>query len=147
MPAVGQERKPELWALDVQACAEELARVDTFAAEVFRRIYPQEAELLAFVLREAVLNALEAVAEEAMIQIRLSADEDGVEICVIDQGGGFERQWQDKLAETSMEDCLLEERGRGLLFISRLVDEVWSSWEPERGHVFGMRKKWQEGGL
>ena len=147
MSAVGHERKPELWALDVQACAKELARVDTFAAEVFRRIYPQEAELLSFVLREAVLNALEAVPEEAVIQIRLAVDDDGVEICVIDQGDGFELQWQTKLAETSMEECLLEERGRGLLFISRLVDAVWSSWEPERGHVFGMRKKWREGEL
>ncbi len=141
------ERKPELWALEVKAVPAELARVDAFAAALFQRLCPAEGERLGFVLREAVLNALEATAESACeerIKIEVSVDWQGIVICIIDQGGGFQPEWQEELAGASMEDCLLDERGRGLLFISEMVDEVWSVYQVGRGHVFGMRKRWEE---
>ncbi|WP_346354420.1 ATP-binding protein [Azotosporobacter soli] len=140
------EREPELWALEVEAVPAELARVDAFAEDLFQRLCPEEGERLSFVLREAVLNALEAMAEsegKERIEIEVSVDWQGIVICIIDQGFGFQPEWQEKLAEASMEDCLLDERGRGLLFIRQMVDEIWSFYQPERGHVFGMRKRWK----
>ena len=134
----------EAWELEIRAAAEELKTVDDFAALLFARIYAEEAELLSFVLREAVLNAVEALANpQSMLKICITAETDALVIRVIDSGAGFVDGWQEHLAKLSMEDCLLSERGRGLLFIRNMVDEIWSESQAKEGHVFGMRKKWR----
>ena len=139
------ERTQEVWELEIRAAAAELVRVDDFAARLFTLVYPEEADLLAFVLREAVLNAVEANEEAAdnKLKISVASEQEGLVILVLDPGKGFVAGWHDKLEKASMEENLFEERGRGLLFIKDMVDEIWSEWEPENGHVFGMRKKWR----
>ncbi len=140
------ERRREVWELEIRAAAAELVQVDEFAARVFMLVYPEAANLLSFVLREAVLNAVEANEDEISdkkLKISIAVEHEGLVMLVFDPGKGFAAGWQEELAKASMEDNLLEERGRGLLFIKDMVDEIWSDWQSEQGHVFGMRKKWR----
>ena len=101
---------------------------------------------LCFAVREALLNAIQISEKtcgdipcKVMVQVTLQAE--NIEILVQDEGPGLQVGWREELNRRGMEDRLLCDSGRGLLFICEFVDEVWSDRGANGFHIFGMRKR------
>ncbi|WP_456276071.1 ATP-binding protein [Bacillus sp. AK128] len=86
---------------------------------------------LGFIVHELLINSLEATRqkydEEASnysIKLKITSQQEAVEISVIDQAGGMRLEQIQNLDATCLEDLLYSECGRGLLMIKSMVDDM-----------------------
>ncbi len=108
--------------------------MQTLAERVFAMagIDDEQAYWPVLAVREAVMNAVlhgnkEREGTSVLVEYSVGADE--IEVCVQDQGEGFD---PDKLADPLSETNLLSEGGRGVYLIRQLMDEVTYSF-PDAG--------------
>ena len=113
----------------------------------FTDIYniPSKRELC-FVVHELVINAIEAMHQadltnRAKIQVHVSQDEEAIKVTVIDQAEGIpEKDWRSIL-KFDCEELNYSDRGRGLLFVKNMVDDIWFENVSETKFLVGVLKK------
>ncbi|WP_078553941.1 ATP-binding protein [Bacillus alkalicellulosilyticus] len=98
-----------------------------------------------FAVREALINSLEASkglsAENQMIFIHATYDNNEAVVEISELGKPFDENRINFSKETTFEDVLYEERGRGLLFINLFTDEFTFTQNYEGLKIFTLRKK------
>lgn len=90
--------------------------------------------------RETLANAVKHGNEldpEKPVEVRLSVDDEGLQIEVRDHGGGFD---PDEVPDPTNPDNLLKGSGRGMLFIRNFMDNVAWKPHPDGGTVVSMSK-------
>lgn len=101
---------------------------------------------LCFVVHELVINAIEAtnhanLNKVAKIQVHVSQDDEAVKVTVIDQAEGIpEKDW-DKFLQFNLEEITFSDRGRGLLFVKNMVDDIWFENVSDTKFLVGISKK------
>jgi len=92
-----------------------------------------------FALREALLNALEAnglwQAGDRLIEVTMRRSGDELTAIVPDWGPGFPEDWKTERLRIDMADILTQDRGRGLLFMREMCDELESGKDGEGRHI------------
>jgi len=102
-----------------------------------------------FAVHEAIINSVEATKklynDESInrdISVKILADENQVEIHIIDDAGGIPSECFHKSDGVQLENLLLNECGRGLLLIMTLVDKVWQEYDGK--YVLKLYKRLEE---
>ncbi len=92
-------------------------------------------------LREALTNAMKhgnALDPEKKVEVVLEVSEDGVEITVEDEGGGFDpAAVEDPLAP----DNLLKTEGRGIFYMRKFMDKIEYDFGAGGGTKVRLHKK------
>lgn len=92
-----------------------------------------------FALREALLNALEANGlwqeGDRFIEVTIMRSGDELTAIVPDWGPGFPEDWKTERLNVDMADILNEDRGRGLLFMREMCDELESGKDGQGRHI------------
>ena len=92
-----------------------------------------------FAIREALNNADAANRRgghpNAFLEVRLICSEEAVIAEIPDFGSGLPPQWRETLLTQDMGELLCKERGRGLLFMDKLCDELDSARDSSGLHV------------
>ena len=106
----------------------------------------QDRQRLAFAAREALINAVKVMEEQAVgdnleMEITVSADEDWIAVQVVDTGPGLPQDWQHNLTGRRSDESVVQQSGRGLMFIRRFVDELQSEMDDKGRHILTMRKR------
>jgi serine/threonine-protein kinase RsbW len=131
--------------LDVASRFEMLEMVQTILARVADMAGFDEdaAHYLSVAVRESVINAIKhgnRGDENKRVAIVLSAQPDGLEVRVQDQGAGFD---PDAVPDPLADENLLKTDGRGIFFMKKFMDEVTYSFPPRGGTVVRMTKRLQ----
>ena len=96
---------------------------------------------MGIVLREALTNAMKhgnALDPEKKVEVVLEVSEDGVEITVEDEGGGFDpAAVEDPLAP----DNLLKTEGRGIFYMRKFMDKIEYDFGAGGGTKVRLHKK------
>ncbi|MDQ0155423.1 ATP-binding protein [Robertmurraya andreesenii] len=85
---------------------------------------------ICFVVHELMINAVEAMNEtgnneKKSIELQVFYLDGTMKITVIDSAGGIPNEhWEDFL-QLDTDIITFSDRGRGLLFIKNMVDEIW----------------------
>ncbi|MBP3950747.1 ATP-binding protein [Bacillus suaedae] len=86
---------------------------------------------LNFVIQELIVNAYEATVkkyEDAAlnyhIDIKVEINNDFISASITDRGTGISEQQYRSFTKKTLEDALHQERGRGLLMVKELVDQL-----------------------
>lgn len=105
----------------------------------------RERKRIVFACNEAVMNSVQAMIEKGKmhkdIVLHMKIYDSEIELNVVDYAGGIPEDTQKKLNQltfTDMEDSI---RGRGLLFIKNIMDELWFRYLENQGFLVGMRAK------
>lgn len=131
-------------------CSEEaLDELKQYCLESIQYLPDKVRKEIDFVVNEALINALEATSKkygQEMKQYFLSmcveATESSIIIKVTDQADGNKMKILNILENRTFEDVLESERGRGLLFIKHMVDEIWfEGTDNEKEFTIAMRKE------
>ena len=98
-----------------------------------------------FVVHELVINAVEAMRNvgkaDEEIQVHVKQREEQLQVTVIDQAEGIpEEHWDSIFQEDFQQDSFLE-RGRGLLFVKYMVDDLWFEHVSDTQFLVGITKK------
>lgn len=87
---------------------------------------------ICFAVNEILINSIEATKNKTKDQegnyfltLSIQIVETSVEIVISDQAEGKPAEIETELNNKTFEDVLWQERGRGLLFVQNLVDELW----------------------
>lgn len=91
----------------------------------------KEKQSVAFALNEAIINAVEAThkkfgihtAETVIVQMKISLDI--VDIQVMDKAGGMSEEQIEIVMNKEFEDIGFADRGRGIIFMRKLMDQVY----------------------
>jgi len=92
-------------------------------------------------VRESVSNAIRhgnRFDERKRVDVAFSLTEDGIEICVRDEGAGFDPK---TLRNPLAQENLLRADGRGVFFMRSFMDEVRFSFVEPRGTTVTLVKK------
>lgn len=117
---------PKSVTLRVASALDQLAEVDEIVERIGRRLgFSEDAVAdLGICVTEAVGNAIvHAHGERAELAVDVQFDPlpDGLRVVVRDYGSGFDH---DSIPDPTLPENLLKARGRGLLLIRSLMDEL-----------------------
>ena len=92
-----------------------------------------------FALHEALVNAFEANCRcgqaDAPLSATLRLDKEQLTAEIPDQGPGLPPNWREICQNQTMQDLLWEERGRGILFMQNLCQEIDSGADQTGRHI------------
>lgn len=92
-----------------------------------------------FAMHEALVNAFEANCRCGQADTLLSAilrlDKNQVTAEIPDYGPGLPQNWREIYLSHTMQDLLWEERGRGILFMQELCQEIDSGTDQMGRHI------------
>lgn len=92
-----------------------------------------------FALHEALVNAFEANCRcgqaDAQLSATLRLDKEQLTAEIPDRGPGLPPNWREICQNQSMQDLLWEERGRGILFMQNLCQEIDSGADRTGRHI------------
>lgn len=120
---------------------------DKICLETFEFFQLESADEIFFATHEAIINAVEIMKKTTQCKekdyinlgIRISINE--VEIIIEDFGPGIPFETWDELKTKSFDDALLDESGRGLLFIKEFMDEVFAYLDKDDKHTLVLKRK------
>lgn len=106
---------------------------------------PFERELC-FVLHELVINAVEAMekagyVEGHYIKVQLEKSNVTLSMSVIDFADGIPEECWQKVLTYDLETMGDLDRGRGLLFVQHMVDDIWFEYVAPKQFLVGVTKK------
>lgn len=85
---------------------------------------------IVFIIHELIINAIEAMEKckekkANEIEVHIKKEDCTIHMQVIDGADGIPTTQANELLHLNMQDVLLSERGRGLLFIQHMADRIF----------------------
>lgn len=98
-----------------------------------------------FAIHEALINAYEANCRcertDALLSVTLRLDRQQLTAEIPDYGPGLPQNWREICLNQTMQDLLGEERGRGILFMQNLCQEIDSGTDPKGLHIMILKAR------
>ena len=134
---------PRSFALTIPSRLEEMQAVHELIREAVReyKLGEELAHWLELTISESMINAIQhgnSSDPSKKATLRISLNDDVLELIVEDQGKGFEL---DTIADPTNDSNLLKPSGRGILIIRSFMDEVHLSCPEGGGSRLRMIKK------
>lgn len=134
--------------IDCPATVEMVEFLDQICEWTVKRSNQLETKKIVLATHEAIINSVEAMKRfhgdtygEKKISLKINVKKEEIEIKVIDSAGGLPIEVQNRLGQRCLEELVWEEDGRGILFMSHLVDDVWHDKDENGQFIIGLRKR------
>ncbi len=123
-------------------------KIDRITTCSLKELLEREDRRLLFVIHELLINAYESTiltyadnAPKYPIEVLINIDEQTVSVHVSDYGYGMN---EDALVilDQELDGVLMQERGRGLLMVKKLVDKMYFSKKESGIFTVSIEKRW-----